>query len=483
MSILRKNAIYNVLLSITQLVLPLVTFPYAARVLGPNAIGAVSLADNFTIYFLIFSSLGIPLYGLREVAKVKKDPVLLGKTYSSLLFIHLASAILAAVLLFIISWQVQKLSANFALYQIGIAIILGNVFIGEWFFQGLEEFKYITLRTVLIRLLTIPLVFLFVKVPEDKSIYFGLNLIVTVLSAGFNMYFITKKINLSFYNLAIKRHLRPLLLIWASALVTTIYLVFDTVILGFLTDDAIVGYYAVAMRIAKISLTVLGAVSIALLPRLSLLFDQNDQHEATLLLNKSLRLVCFFSVPIAMGICCSADEIISVFAGGQFLPSVNSLRLLSFLVVLIGLAQVFSNQILLPLKQEKKILHATIVGVIISLSLNFMLIPVFLQTGAAISALLTELIVTLLLYLYVKRYFVVIIPFNVFFKSLLSTGLFFISRYLVLQLTTVPLFVLTFTIVISVVSYFLVQLLIWKNKDMLDLLADYPVLGFLNKLK
>lgn len=483
MSVLRKNAIYNVLLSITQLVLPLVTFPYAARVLGPNAMGAVSLADNFTIYFLIFSALGIPLYGLREVAKVKKDPVLLGKTYSSLLFIHLASAILAAGLLFIISWQVQKLSANFALYQIGIAIILGNVFIGEWFFQGLEEFKYITLRTVLIRLLTIPLVFLFVKAPGDKAIYFGLNLIVTVLSAGFNMYFITKKINISFYNLAIKRHLRPLLLIWASALVTTIYVVFDTVILGFLTDDAIVGYYAVAMRIAKISLTVLGAVSIALLPRLSLLFHQNDHHEATLLLNKSLRLVCFFSVPIAMGICCSADEIISVFAGGQFLPSVNSLRLLSFLVVLIGLAQVFSNQILLPLKQEKKILYATIVGVIISLSLNFTLIPIFLHIGAAISALLTELIVTLLLYLYVKRYFVVIIPFNVFFKSLLSTSLFFVSRYLVLQLTTIPLFVLTFTIVISVVSYFLVQLLIWKNKDMLDLLADYPVLGFLNKLK
>jgi len=483
MTILRKNAFYNILLSLSQILFPLITFPYASRVLGPEAIGAVSLADNLTIYFLIFSGLGIPLYGLREVARVKHDRKLLGKTFSELFFIHLMSAIIAVCILFMVSWHVEKLHSNFVLYQIGMAILMGSVFIAEWFFQGMEEFRYITTRTVSIRLLTIPLLFLLVNGPEDKNLYFGLSLITTLISGSCNIYFITKRVKISVANLDIKKHLKPLFLILSSAMVTTIYLVFDTVILGFLTNDTTVGYYAASMRIAKISLSVMGAVSIVLLPRLTLIFHQQDYTAATGLLNRSIRFVFFLSVPIAMGIFCLSNEIISVFAGKDYLPAVNSLKILSFIVIFVGLAQVFSTQILLPLKQEKKILYASIFGVIISLSLNFTLIPIFMHLGAAISSLLTELVVTIMLYTFTRRLFLVSMPIHILLKSFATSSLFFLIRYLVLQFTVLPVLVLIFTIGLSALIYIFVQLLVWKNKDMIEVLSAYPLLGFLNRLK
>ncbi|RDC54255.1 flippase [Pedobacter chinensis] len=482
MGVLRKNAAYNIVLALTQVLFPIITFPYASRVLGPEALGAVSFADNFTIYFLILSGLGIPLYGVREVARAKHDSKLLGKTFSELFSIHAMSAIIATGILFLISWYIDKLHSNFALYQIGMAILMGSIFISEWFFQGMEEFRYITLRTVLIRLLTISLMFLFVRGPEDKNIYYGLNLLIALISGGFNMYFITKRIKISFTNLAIKKHLKPLFLILASAMVTTIYLVFDTVILGFLTNDITVGYYAASMRIAKISLSVMGAVSLALLPRLTQAFYQQDYSTANGLLNKSIRFVIFLGIPIAMGIFCLANEVVNVFAGSDYLPAANSLRILSCIVIFVGLAQVFSNQILLPLKQERKIFYASIAGVIVSLILNFMLIPIFRHNGAAISSLLTELVVVIILYIFTRTLFVVSMPVSLLLKSLFTSSFFFLIRYLVSQFTALPILVLTFTIGICVTFYILVQLFIWKNKDMIEVLSVYRPLGFLSRL-
>lgn len=120
MSLLKKNIFFNTLLSLSQLLFPLISFPYASRVLGPEAIGTVSFADNFTTYFLIFSALGIPLYGIREIAKVKHDQKKLGIVFSELLIIHLCTSLIAVVILFAVSYFTNKLRLNFGLYQIEI---------------------------------------------------------------------------------------------------------------------------------------------------------------------------------------------------------------------------------------------------------------------------------------------------------------------------------------------------------------------------
>jgi len=482
MSVLKRNVAYNTLLSISQILFPLITFPYASRILGPAAMGAVSFADNFTTYFLIFSALGIPLYGIREIAKVKNNPVALGKVFSELIFIHLATSVIAVIILFITSYFTYKLRTNFELYQIGMAVLLGNVFIAEWFFQGIEKFKYIALRTVAIRFITVALLFITVHSVSDRNTYYALNLLATILAAVTNMYAVNKIVKISFKGLAVKKHLRPLFIIFSNSIVTTIYLVFDTIILGFLTKDVNVGYYSASMRISKLSLAIIGVLSAVLLPRLTIAFQNKDLTEAKSLLSKSMNFVIFLSVPIALGTYCLAEEIITLFAGNGYLPAVGSLQILCFIVIFVGIAQIFSHQILLPLHQEKKILYASLFGVVISLSLNFILIPFLKQNGAAISSLATEVCVTIALFFYAFKILDFNFPVLQVFQSAITCIVFFLIKFLVLKLTIVPILVIILTVMLSASFYLCAQLFIWKNKNVLDILSGFGPLKFLQRV-
>ncbi|KQR72107.1 flippase [Pedobacter sp. Leaf176] len=482
MSVLKRNIAFNTLLSISQILFPLVTFPYASRVLGPQAMGAVSFADNFTTYFLIFSALGIPLYGIREVAKVKNNPEALGKVFSELIFIHFLTSVISVVILFVISYFTHRLRTNFALYQIGMAVLMGNVFIAEWFFQGIEKFKYIALRTVFLRMLTVALLFLLVHTIEDRNTYYALNLLATILAAVTNMYAVNKIVKISFKQLSLKKHLKPLFIIFSNSVVTTIYLVFDSIILGFLTKDVNVGYYSAAMRISKLSLAIIGVLSAVLLPRLTIAFQNENLSEAKSLLAKSMNFVIFLSVPIALGTYCLSDEIILLFAGKSYLPAVSSLQILCFIVIFVGIAQIFSHQILLPLHQERKILYASLFGVVVSLSLNFILIPYLKQDGAAISSLITELCVTVALFFYAFKLLNFKFPVLQVIQSTLTCAAFFIFKYLVLKLTLIPVLVILYTFILSGTFYIVAQLFIWKNRNVLDILSGFGPLKFLQKI-
>jgi len=482
MSVLKRNIAFNTLLSISQILFPLVTFPYASRVLGPEAMGAVSFADNFTTYFLIFSALGIPLYGIREVAKAKNNPEALGKVFSELIFIHFITSVVSVIILFLISYFTNKLRTNFELYQIGMAVLLGNVFIAEWFFQGIEKFRYIALRTVFIRLVTVALLFLLVHTVEDRNTYYALNLLATILAAATNMYAINKITKISFKKLSLIKHLKPLFIIFSNSVVTTVYLVFDTIILGFLTRDVNVGYYSASMRISKLSLAIIGVLSAVLLPRLTIAFQNNDLTAAKSLLSKSMNFVIFLSVPIALGTYCLSEEIILLFAGNSYLPAVSSLQILCFIVIFVGIAQIFSHQILLPLHQEKKILYASIFGVVVSLSLNFLLIPVLKEDGAAISSLATEFCVTVALFFYAFRLLKFKFPVLEVVKSTLTCTAFFIIKFLILKLTLIPVLVILYTVLLSAIFYLVAQLFIWKNRNVLDILSGFGPLKFLQRI-
>jgi len=482
MSTLRKNIAFNTLLSVSQILFPLVTFPYASRVLGPEGMGTVSFADNFITYFLIFSALGIPLYGVREIAKVKDDHIALSKVFSELILIHLITSILSVGILLVISLSIARLLNNFGLYQIGMGILLGNVFIAEWFFQGIGKFKYIALRTVLIRLFTIALLFFLVQSPADKNIYYALNLIATIIAALANIYAVSKLIGISFYNLSLRKHLKPLFIIFSNSIITTIYLVFDTIILGFLTNDVHVGYYAASMRISKISLAVIGVLSAVLLPRLTVAFRDKNWDEAKSLLLKSMSFVVFLSIPISIGTLCLSEEIIMLFAGAKYLPAVTSLQILCFIVCFVGMAQVFAHQILLPLHQERKILYASLFGVVVSLGLNFMLIPTLKQNGAAISSLATEASVTLVLFYFSFKLFKLTFPVIQLVQAVISSLLFFIVKFLVLKLVEIPVLIILLTVLISGVVYAIMQLFVWRNKTIIDALSGFGPLKFLQKV-
>ena len=184
MANIKSNFICKVLLGISQIIFSLITFPYASRILLPEGIGEVSFIDNLTQYFTILSALGIPIYGIREVAKRQDNLVELQKLLTELISIHFIASIISGALYWTIVIHSSKLSSSIDLCQIGLLLILSHVFVIEWFYQGLEKFKFIVIRTLLIRVLTILLLFLFVKTPQNKSIYYILNFIGVFVGAA-----------------------------------------------------------------------------------------------------------------------------------------------------------------------------------------------------------------------------------------------------------------------------------------------------------
>jgi O-antigen/teichoic acid export membrane protein len=472
-SSIKKNLFYNVLLSLSQILFPLITFPYISRVLNPTGFGIVSFADSFTQYFILLAALGVPVYGVREVAKIRHDKTKLSKLFSELLIINIISTLCCLLLYLVLILTLDRLNENQSIFFIGCGILVSNVFLVEWFFLGLEDFQYIVKRTIVFRLLITIFIFLTVNSPEDKIWYYGITFLFYPLSGIANMVYAQRFINVSYRGLHFKKHIKPLIFIFSTTIVISMYAILDNIILGFLTNETYVGYYAVSLRISKFSLAIVGALGLVLIPRLSAIFQKENRSEALSLLNKSVQYVIIFSVPISLGILMMSPELIMVFSGESYTPAITSLRVLSFIVVIIGFAQIFSQQILIPMDKERYIFKSVLAGVVVSLSLNFLLIPIYRHNGAAISNVVTELIVTIMLYNYTRKFlrlsftlrglFFSIFSCSMFFPIKLFVELFFPIKLLADGFELYYLFKLSLVIVLSAGSYLMFQTLIFKN--------------------
>ncbi len=464
LSTTRKNVLSSIALSLSQVLFPLITFPYASRILHPEGVGLVTFTDSFAQFFVYVAGLGIPIYGVREVAKRRGNRLELNKVTSELLAIHLI-ATFACLLAFVCITQFSvRLRQSGGLFMIGYAILLSNAFLFEWFFQGIEEFTFIVRRSVFFKMVTVVLLFLLVRTAADTGWYYGLTLLSLFCSALVNMYYARRFVTISFRKLAVKQHLRPLFFLFATVAATSIYVILDNVILGFISGERYVGYYSTAMRISRISTMMVSAAGVALVPRLSALLNDGDVAGARKLLEKSLQLVVLLSVPIAFGTILLAPEFVLLFGGEKFLESVKVLRMVAFSALFIGLAQVFSLQILLPLHRERDMLTSIGIATLISLLLNFTLIPAYRHVGAAGSSLLTELVGCTLLWYFSRKKMMFHLPFRALFAATVSCIGFFPLKK-ALELTGTSLATTTVLVVAScALSYFLIQWVLFRNE-------------------
>lgn len=461
---IKKNLIYNLLLSVSQILFPLISFPYASRKLGPGGIGTVSFVDSFTQYFILIAALGIPIYGVREVARARSDRTSLNKLFSELLIIHFVSTFFLLIAYACLVFFVPQLHEYVKIFFVGGCILTGNVFLIEWFFVGMENFGYVVRRTLFFRLVTLILLFVFVHSAEDTVLYYGLTLISVVASALINMWYSRNFVSITFTNLQLKRHLKPLLIILSSTAIISVYVIMDNIILGFLTNNIIVGYYTISTRVSRISVSIIGALGTVLIPRLSALYKDNNKAEMQKLLNMACEYVMIIGIPVAIGMILLAPELILLFGGTAYTPAIPSLRILSLVIVVIGLAQIYSQQILIPFNREKDILISAVAGVIISLLLNLMLIPLFKHIGSALASLATEITVTTVLIYFSRKRLSVPIGWRSVFTSLLSCVPFYPIK-LVVSATSLSAFPrLLLIIVASGILYMLLQLFLFRNR-------------------
>lgn len=408
-SSIKKNFALNLINTISGLLFPLITFPYASRILLADGIGQVQFFQSIIDYVALFAAIGIPLYAVRETAKIRDDKQAMSKTTCEILLLHGLLTLAGYVVILLLAAYVEKIQVDVPLFLLLSTTLFFNAIGVPWFYQGVEDFKYITIRTILVRTFSLVCLFIFVKTKEDIMYYAAITVVANVGSNIFNFFRLRKYLDLSVLSsvkqLNLKRHLAPASRIFVLNLIISIYVNLDSVMLGFLKDEQAVGYYAAATRLTRVILGIVTSLSGVLLPRFSNMVANGLFDEFYALAGKAISFMLAASLPMFAGLAVMASPIISLFCGDDFAPSVLTLQIISPIILFVSLASVLGMQILYPLGKERFYIIATAVGAIANFSLNLILIPKYAQYGAAFATVVAEFMGPFMMVILGRKYF------------------------------------------------------------------------------
>lgn len=462
MSSLKKNILYNSIRVGSNLVFPLVTFPYVTRIMGPDTLGLFNYITAIVAYFTLFAGLGFPLYGTREVAQAKEDKFKLQSVTNAIFSANLISCIVVYIAFFVTSLFLYEGEVAFWLYLIiGFSILLSCISL-DWFFQGVEDFKYITVRSIIIKIISVACLYIFVKDKNDIVIYAILTVMGTCGNNLLNLIRINKYVKLRFTFRDCIKHVKGASVLFLGSIAVSLYTSLNSIMVGALGSMAAVAFFNIGNRLVQMLMTVLGAITSSIIPRMSYLVSKRDEEEVNKLQKKTLLVLLYISIPMMFGIIALADPIIFLFCGAEFSPSSVVMQILSPLLVIITLSGFVGHQVLIPLHKEKYGNYCVIGGAITNLSLNFFLIPNYAEAGVAISVVLSEIVVTIMHFYYARN--LIALRYKDFFpfKCLLASIAMFIAIKVFSALCAEP-FLCFLWAFIGMLTYFAVLFLVRDN--------------------
>ncbi len=395
MTSLKQNIFYSGILTTANYIFPLITYPYVSRILGVANIGACNFVDSIINYFLILSALGIGTVGIREIAKNKGDKDKLQKTFSQLFTINTITTSIAVILLLFAMHTVPKLYENYDLMWIGVLKLVFNYLLIEWLYKGLEDFKYVTKRTILVRCLYVLSVFIFVKNTDDLGIYYFLTSATVVVNAIINLLYARRVVQFKFCFSSLKEYSKSVGILGVYNILTSMYTTFNVAYLGFVSSDTQVGYYTTSTKIHSLILMAFTAVTGVLMPRISSILAEKKYTEYSRLIKKSISILLLFSIPCIVVLEFFAPQIIYLIAGPGYEGAVLPLRIIAPLVLIIGLEQILITQSLMPIGKDKAVLINSIIGAFVGLSANLLFVPQLASVGSALVWLMSEVTVML----------------------------------------------------------------------------------------
>ena len=468
MGSLVKNSLFNVAYQLIAILFPLITSMYVSRVLTPDGLGSVMYADNIASYFVLFAPLGIAAYGVREISKARDDRKLTNTIFSELFVINALSTLLFSCLYALFLWAICDYSQSWWLQAIYGSLVMFNLINVDWFYQGREDYVYISTRSAVVKVLLLACVFLFVKTENDVLVYAALLCAATVGNYIFNIVHIRRFARLSLKGIDLKRHLKPIFILAGTVVLFGIYARINTTMLGLISGDSSVAVYTNAYKIANVALTVCTAVAAVFLPRLSLLFEK-DRRAFSELLAKAFKLNIMLSIPIAVGLALLSEDMMSILFGQRY--SSGNVTLMIFSLLLVG--KCVGNviyQAAISTQSEKKQLIAYSIAVMASVPMNYCLIPVFGSAGAAATTLVTELIVDVALMIQLKSIMGVRIERR-FYVSVLVSVCCVAASVVVCALFFNGIVLVVSSVVFGALSYGL-MLYLTKN-DMVELIGAF----------
>lgn len=375
---------------------PLLTMPYVARILTPTNIGHVHFYLNILSYITLFVALGIPLYGVREIAKERGNVAVRNKTAIELLVLHMILTALGYFAVFILCFSVDKIKEDIPLFAIlSISLFFSTIGV-SWFFQAIEDFKYITIRSLIVKVISLILLFALVRSRED-IIWYGVVLVCgSVGNNIFNFLRLRKYISWKDINNNINpfKHVKPASKVFVLNLTIGIYTQLSVFLLGFLQSDADVGYYTMAQKIVAALNSIVLALTTVLLPRLSKYVGNRQEQEFNDLGNKAISFVLAISLPICVGLITLSRPIIMVLFGEDYEPSIIVLIIWAPIITIIGLSQIYGKSILYSTGHEMLMTLCTFLGMITYILVGIPGVKYFSIAGASVGSFCAELMVT-----------------------------------------------------------------------------------------
>lgn len=386
-----------------NLAIPLLTFSYASRIFLDDGLGKIEFSRSFVGYFVMLSMLGIVNYATREAAKMRDDRSKLSKFAQEIIIINLLSVLTSYAILIILIIFLPKIAS----YKILLIINSLSIFLTaiglEWLYNAVEDYKYIAIRTIIFQLLTFVLILAFIRKESDIYKYAFILVLSSTGSNVLNFFHSKKYITFKIQrNLALKKHIKPIIILFGMTLFVQVFSNLDITMLGFIKTDTYVGLYAAATKMTNVICSLLVAFTSVLMPRISYYLEHGRKDAVTKISYRAVDILLMMSIPSAVGLCLLAPQIIVLFSGKKFLGAVFAARILSIRVLLSPLNTFYIVQLFIPLRKEKQNTFTTCIAAVINVIFNFILIPRFYQNGAAIATILAE-IVELILNLFFCR--------------------------------------------------------------------------------
>lgn len=463
-----KNAGLNMFKTVITLVFPLITFPYISRVLQVENLGKVNFANSIVNYFVLFATLGLKTYGVREGAIVRNNKDKFQKFFSEVFTITIVSTIISLIVLGIISMIVPSLT----MYRILILILSISVILptigSEWICSTYEDYGYITLRSILVQIISFILIFILIHQPKDYYLYAFILVFSSQGSNIFNLFYVKKYVKFKLTtNMNLKTHMKPMLILFASTLATSIYVSSDTTVLGLICGDYYTGLYSSASKLYSVLKNLVSSIVVVAIPRFSFYYNNNKKKQYNDLLNNISNILALLVIPIAVGVFLLSDYIIIIISGKSYSEAASALSILAIAVVFVGASWIMSQCILIPMKMEKIVLYTTILTALLNIGLNCLLVGTWKHNAAAFTTVISEMMVVLIYAVCIRNKVKIIGLSKELLKSFIACIVMAIEIIFIRRIKIAILFKFPVIVIVSVLLYYIVLILL-KDQYVID---------------
>nr|WP_106784364.1 flippase [Lysinibacillus timonensis] len=457
----KNNFIYNTIYQLFLIIMPLLTAPYISRVMGSEGLGTYSFVYSIANYFVLFAMLGISNYGTRIVAINRDNKTKLSRAFSEVYFLQFLNTSIIGIIYF--TYVYVFIEFDPLIYYIQGILVISTLLDINWLYFGLEEFKLVTIRNIVIKCLTFISIFIFVHSREDLWKYSLIMSLGVLISQLILWHYIKGKIKLCKPNFSeIKKHIKPIFILFIPVIAYSVYKIMDKIMLGSMSTMNEVGVYDAALNILNIPMGIVIALGTVMMPRISNLVSKNEKATEYRYLEISFLTITAIASSISFGLASISLDLMPLYLGMEFEKSGELLIILAPTTLFIAWSSIIRNQYLIPHKCDNIYIISTVAGAVLNFCLNLLLIPIMQSYGAAIGTLVAEATV-LLIQLFLTRKIV-----N-FTKMIFKNFIFLLFGLIMFAILTLFINVysgtilgVAFQIIVGATIYIVLFLLYWK---------------------